>query len=444
MIRSKQIRGFSLVELLIAMLLSGMLAVILYSLFNTTSESLGEVSNLSDAQERIRFAMERLRTDAKGAGSQATPDSAVDVWQQPPLLAGRVLGVSGYSNWQDQPPPAALAAANPNVSFDGFIVMGAFDYPVSFEVRGLTGDLADTDGQIAEHVRGLFKLYQIDPFSFSAANPPNYPGTTGFLERQWSTRLLRLMDRQGYFQFTTLDTQGTLAMLGGIPRTMSFGFANPPVPKAAGAEFGIDVNPEGDFAYDSALIDAYWYHVEPNPIDPTNMQLVRERLCAPLVMTGLLDSSSFDPAGALGSACPGGVDEVTIITDHVADFQVWFDCTTPASLTGAVVGAAWDDDWLKPETTTSCLGAAAYAPGDARVMHLRLSVYAPLERKDLLNFQFEDSTGLIGAAALGATPNVRLRTFDSVPTLLGAAPVVSMQSSVELTNYVYRNTVSTP
>ena len=65
-----------------------------------------------------------------------------------------------------------------------------------------------------------------------------------------------------------------------------------------------------------------------------------------------------------------------------------------------------------------------------------------VERKDLLPFQFEDSTGLVGAAALGATPNVKLRTFDSVPTLLGAAPVVTMQSSVELTNYVYRNPVS--
>ncbi len=442
MIRSKQIRGFTLVELLIAMLLSGMLSVILYSLFNTTSESLGEVTNLSDAQERIRFAMERLRTDAKGAGSQATPDSEMDVWQQPALVGGRVLGVSGYSGWQDQPPPAALAAANPNVSFDGFIVMGAFDYPVSFEVRGLTGDLADTDGEIAEHVRGLFKLYQIDPFVFTAATPTNYPGDTSFLEQQWSTRLLRLMDRQGYFQFATLASQTSLSMQAGVPRTMNFDFLAAPQPKSPGAEFGIDVNPEGDFAYDSALIDAYWYHVEPNPIDPTNLQLVRERLCAPAVMVELADAANFDPSSALANTCPGGVEEVTIITDHVADFQVWFDCTTAGSAEGAVVGANWDDDWLKPEATTSCLGPAGYAPGNARVMHLRLSLYAPLERKDLLNFQFEDSTGRIGAAALGATPNVKLRTFDSVPTLLGAAPVVTMQSSVELTNYVYRNPVS--
>jgi len=73
---------------------------------------------------------------------------------------------------------------------------------------------------------------------------------------------------------------------------------------------------------------------------------------------------------------------------------------------------------------------------------MRLSIYAPIERKDLLNFQFEDSTGAIAGAALTATPNVKLRTYDSVPTLTGAAPVVTMQSSVELINYVYRNPVN--
>jgi prepilin-type N-terminal cleavage/methylation domain-containing protein len=158
MIRTKKTRGFTLVELMIAMALSGIVAVILYSLFNTTSESLGAVSNLSDAQERIRFSMERLRTDIKGAGSLATPDSTLDVWQQPQMLGGRVLGISGYSGWQDQTPPGALAIANPNTSFDGFIVMGAYDYPTSFEVRGMTAP-SDTNGNIGSHVRGLYKLY---------------------------------------------------------------------------------------------------------------------------------------------------------------------------------------------------------------------------------------------------------------------------------------------
>jgi len=381
MIRSKQNRGFTLVELLIAMLLSGMLAVILYSLFNTTSESLGEVSNLSDAQERIRFAMERLRTDVKGAGSQATPDSLVDIWQQPPpVVPGRVLGVSGYKKWQDQPAPVtALATANPNTSFDGFIVMGAFDYPVSFEVRGLKGP-GDKIGEIGEHVRGLYKLYQIDPFVFSAAAPPHYPGGTSYLKNQWSTRLLRLMDRQGYFQFVELGAASTMALAS---KTMSFGLVTEPAYKDAGSEFGMDLNPEGDFAYDSALIDAYWYHVEAHPTDPSNLQLVRERLCAPIVRKKLVDVASFDPTDALPAAC-GGDEEVTVITDHVADFQVWFDCTSTATTSGAVVGALWNDDWLKPgDPTASCLRSRkracdAYATFDLRPDRAQRSAELPV------------------------------------------------------------------
>lgn len=440
MIKFKLRRGFTLVELLISMLLASIVSIVLYSLFDTTSESLGEVTNLADAQERIRFGMERLRSDIKTAGSLSTPDSQADVWQRPKRAGTRIIGISGYDGWQDDRAafPTAIATANPNVSLDGFILMAAMDYPTSFEVRDLRSD-ADLDAQIGGHIRGLYKLYQVDPFQFSAAQPVGFTGTD-FLENQWSTRLLRLMDRQGYIQFASLDDK--IAYTGGADSfaTIDLDPVIRPIFKAPGEEYGIEQNPEGDFAYDAALVDAYWYHVVPDPSEPSNMRLVRERLCAPEVAAGLSNAGAFDPTSASAGDCPGGNDEITVIVDRVADFQVWFDCTSNAATNGAVIANTnWTDDWLAPDNTGTCMDVGGYEPQLARVAHVRLSVYAPNERKDLRNFEFENLTGETGATALASTPNVKLRTFDPVPTLTGASPVVTMQASIELTNYAYRN-----
>ena len=438
--KTTRTRGFTLVELLIAMVLSGILAIVLYSLFDTTSDSLGEVTNLTDAQDRARFALERVRSDVKAAGSLATPDSDTDVWQRPKMADGRVLGITAYKDWQDDQTPftADQLAANPSASFDGFVIMAALDFPVLLEVRDLRSD-ADATGEIAAHTRGLYKLYQVDPFRITAAAPSSFPGNADFLAAQFGTRMLRLMDRQGYIQFAGID--GTLAYNNApTPQIATFTFdSRLPEYKEPAEDYGLDLNPEGDFAYDAALIDAYWYHVERDPTDESNFRLVRERLCAAGVVDELIDPNNFEPAAVDGSTCPDGIDEKTVIADHVADFQIWFECGSAVAGTIAT-NDQWTDAWLTPDGTGTCMDVAGtYAPQLARVAHIRLSLYAPRERKDLRNFQFENATGEFGAAALTNTPNVRLRTFDAVPTLIGAAPVVSSQTSVELTNYSFRN-----
>lgn len=445
MIGFKLRRGFTLVELLIAMLLGSIISVILYGLFSTTSESLGEVTNLSDAQDRGRFAIERLRSDFRAAGSLSSPDSTADAWARPPQNNLRVLGITGYDGWQDdrtELTAAGLAADNPDVSYDGVVVMGALDFPVSFEVRDLKND-TDDQGEIADHVRGLHKLLQLDPFRFSAES--NVAVTSSMFDPQWSTRLLRLMDRQGYVQFASMaEDPEFIDGVAPLPGELRFDFESGflPVFKDPGQQYGIDLNPEGDFAYDAALIDAYWYHVEVDPIDSTNMRLVRERLCARSVVTELAtDPLAFDPSTAGPETCPGGAGanpvEKVVIANRVADFQVWFDCTAAAA-GASVVGATWSADWLQP-TGGECMSDTVYEPNRARVAHVRLALYAPNERKDLRNFQFEDRDGNTGNAALVNEPMVRLRTFDPVPTLEGASAVVTMETSFELPTYVYRN-----
>ncbi|MEZ4459577.1 MAG: prepilin-type N-terminal cleavage/methylation domain-containing protein [bacterium] len=368
--KTKRTQGFTLVELLIAMVLSGILAIVLYSLFDTTSDSLGEVTNLSDAQDRARFALERVRSDVKAAGSLATPDSDTDVWQRPKMADGRVLGITGYKDWQDDQTlfTAAQLAANPNVSYDGFVIMAALDFPVSFEVRDLRSD-ADTAGEIAAHTRGLYKLYQVDPFRLTAAAPTSFPGNADFLAGQFGTRLMRLMDRQGYIQFADLD--GAVGYNNAPnPQVATFSFnARVPQYKEPTEDYGLDLNPEGDFAYDAALIDAYWYHVEVDPTDETNFRLVRERLCAASVVDELIDPSNFEPGDALGSECPDGIDEKTVIADNVADFQIWFECGSAVAGTIAASNQ-WTDGWITPDGTGTWRRASSRISSRA---HIRLS-----------------------------------------------------------------------
>ncbi len=457
-------KGFTLVELLVALAVGGILSVLVYGLFDSTSDALLEVENLSDANDRLRFAMERVRSDLQGAGSHATPDSNSDVWAVPPAAhanAYRVLGISGFEGWQDSRTQLTgdMATQNPDVSFDSFIVMGAYEYPISFELSELQA--ASNIGVIPGNLRGLNRLWSVNPFPKACtANADcgtarcinnaceldttvgafGVPATTfGALA---TSRLLRITDRQGKVQFTGVEGLATVGTTD-----MSLTLSKPPIFKEGGREDGLDPNPDGDVSYEAAFVDAFWYRVVPDPLDPTNLRLVRSRLCAKELMSVLKAPASLDAAKLENIAGPssgcGDVDEV-VIADRVADFQVWFDCGN--TTTGAIENIANSFTWEAPDNSGTCMEVAndpTYSPGRVRRAHIRMSMYAPNERKDLLHYRFEDAAGNVcpdaPADCANVDPNTQLRTFDIIPDLVGAAPVVTLQSSVELPNFSYRN-----
>ncbi len=461
-------RGFTLVELMIALLLTGVMSVLIYQLFDSTSENFLEVDQLADTTDRLRFASERLRNDLHMAGSFMTPDSELDYLVQPKVTDLHVAGFMTYDGWQDDRTVmlGEVAAANPNVSFDGIVVLGAYDLPLSFEVASLVANDGDNSLAILAHHRGLIRLNVTDPFQTGKAavsfNDVSDAAAQTALEAIFDgaqARLLRVSDRQGFQQFiqitdafsasadfvaagggddfnrVVLDIPGDETKLGPKFKRKDAG--------GTAYEYGFDGNIDAtDVAYDAAFIDAFWYRVQQHPEDPRNLILVRERLCAPAVAEAF-GAASFDPgADGLSASDCGAPEELIVIAQHVADFQIWFDCADGNAASNAgVVGNTWVSSWQAPNADTApggpggCMDSANPQVGRARAAHIRLSLHTPTERKTQAHVQFEDKTGALAAP----TDTTMLRTFDSYPTATGAAAVVTLQSDVELTNFSMRN-----
>lgn len=454
--KTKSIIGYTLVELMVVMALTSILLSIIWLMFVRTSDLLGEVDSLAHTIDKGRFAVERLRTDMQMVGSLGTVDSESDSWVQPKDSTWKVNAVYTYDGWQTRPPPDAvlspeLKAANPNVSFDGIVVMGAYDHPLGFEIGNIPTTL--DSGTIVANSRGLHKLHVPDPFRTTQSYPVDFDTADDIapISAQWGTRVMRIMDASGYMQFVKIadgmdSTDLTTTGSGNNAVEIQFDASDhPPVPKQGGSPFGLDVSVESDRSYEAAVLDVFWYYVRPDPEDAANLQLVRERLCAPAVLTAAsLDYTSWNPASTVlpHSDCPGGTKEVVIITDRVVDFQVWFDCA-PGYLQ-PLSSATFEYDWVPPDNAGTCMDPNAENTGLARMMHLRLSLRPATERAELNHYQFEnaalDTCDPEDPAGCDLTqfPGERLRTFDVVPGLQGAAPVVTFQTEVMLNNYKYR------
>jgi len=424
---TKNEQGFTLVELMIALLLTGVISVVIYSLFDTTSDNFIEVDNLADATDRARFALERVRSDVQMAGSQMSPDSANDTaWVQPTPNNYRVAGV-----------------------------MGAYDFPLAFEISGLIEDAGgNNEAAIVGHHRGLFRLHFADPFAkrLGVAQDFRDPVTAVPLVLTMfegvTTRLIRISDRQGYQQFVKVTGEVVAADLVTTGDWPSLRLSLPPPNSTLGPvfkrgagggndaiDFGLDKAPEGDIGYDAAFVDAFWYHVIPHPEDPSIMRLVRDRLCAPEVALAFTGGAVGDPGTLLADTCPDVEDnERVVVSDNVADFQVWFDCADAQGALSGTAAQTWVTTWATP-AGGDCMTSVPPVPGQARVAHLRLTLHTPTERKNQAHQQFEDRTGVLAAP----TPGAMLKTYDPYPLVPGAARVVTVQTDITLPNFSFHN-----
>ena len=483
LLKGVQSRGFTMVELMVSVVLLGLISGVIWSLFASTSGAMQEADSLADTLDRSRFALDQVSADVRSAGAYASPDSDHDPWALPRPNGRRIVGIASYAGWQDNQPWTATAATDrqkaiakahskdqatagaPLIGFDGFIVIGALDYSTTFEIRNMqftttAGGSAVTGFAIGGRIplsavgnssrfaeRGLKKLIVNDPFFTSVGlfgNTPssftneNHPLIEPIYE-DLGTRLLRVMDRQGYQQFGAFSSDNPTWSDG-----ISFNFVQPGLQtKISGRPFGLQPPAAGDqdVGYEAALIDAYWYHVEPDPEENGNYQLVRDRLDADEI-TQLLagDWSSITETNLLASGpMPENSSGTTtreriVITDRLVDFQIWFDC---ADGTGTVDSVAWQTKWVTPTGETSdtdhnCVGTGQSSPGKARVAHIRMSIRTEHERKELGHQGFFDETG-------SYNDEMALQTYDLNPSAPGATRVVTVQTDIELTNFSYKN-----
>jgi prepilin-type N-terminal cleavage/methylation domain-containing protein len=494
----RDIIGFTLVELMISIAILGLMMTVIFALFSTTSDSLREADSLAHALERARFSAEQVSSDLRNAGAFASPDSINDPRIKPDQIGSnsliRVTGVASYNGWQNddtlfssdirtahtpidtyQNTTAAgteegvVSTGGTAISFDGFILFGAIDFPQTFEIANIAFDGAgEAKGAwIPATESSMYKLLVNDPFYTETGLPNGLNldvisglGHDELIVENLQNRMVRVMDRNGMVQISgvsadsapvyKLDDDATDGVVPGPTQTgIYFELrSNWAVQSSAGqgqVENGLERSTSGDedIRYNAALIDAYWYHVEQDPQDPVNYRLVRERLdahaTAVALRSGANNINKSDLTGALAArdAAGAAARDKVVITDRVVDFQVWFDC---ADSTGNVAEVPWQMKWPNPagvsNDTVDCMAPAeATLFGQARMAHVRLSLRTMHERKnapDDPDALFMNKDGNVDAL-------MPLRYFNMNPDAEGSARVVTVQSDVELTNFAMRN-----
>lgn len=409
-------RGFTLVELMIAMVLVGILTAVIYTLFVSTSDALTDVQSKSEALDRARFGLDIVRTDLQAAASQSTPNAEADPWFEPD--SADLPWVHGLSNYVEREGVDDITGemgdeVNPRAGFSQFVVLGAYDVPTSFFVRFPE---LDAGGKfIVEGTeRGVGRLLGYDPFDTRANSSINLSGFASGIEARAPNRVLRVTDDQGFSQvvpITSATVQGATDWAGD---QLSIEVSNLQF-RQGDERAGFEATTEDDVSFDAAMLDAYWYHVRAAPDDARNFQLVRQRIDAGELISsgGIVEADGFAPM---------------VVADYVVDFRVWFDCVGSGESTLNATG--WQGNW--EVTSDTCLTGTSPEPERARVAHIRLSTRTEGENPNRPHYTlvdnwegFEEEDG-------------QMRTFDLYADAEGSTGVITVQSTVELANFAMR------
>ena len=428
-------QGFTLVEMMIAMALVGMLTAVIYGLFVRTSDALLDVEGMSDALDEARFGIEHIRQDLQAAGSQSTPNAEVDPWIRPRNESLTVHGVRGYSGWQNQSADdlgdddvfGDLAESNPGSAFSGIVLSGAYDIPASFFVS-FPAVTSDDDFVVESTERGMQRIVRYDPFDTSVVSGLNTSDSLGDqLADVAGRRLLRVTDTQGFSQILPIASAAVGTGRGGAGGEGTIDGDEMGL-EVTGLHFrsgdeqaGFEETTADDVSFDAAMIDTYWYSVEPAPDDPRNLQLVRQRLDAGAAAAGL-----DDPGDDVVDDAPR-----LVVADHVVDFRIWFDCVDNAG-TPNMTNQSWEDEW-DVEHQGDCVGAGSQAPERARMAHVRLSTRTPNENANRPHLDLD------GVTAGFENDDGQMRTYEVYDYAEGSAGVVTLHGSVELSNFSMRN-----
>ena len=401
-------RGFTLIELMVAIVIAGIVVVSAYALFSNTSRAMYEVDNLSKLNDQARFAAELIARDVRSAGSLSTPNSYTDKFVNPSTnLSDNPLKNSNFVRAIYMPPLQDVAIgpqgqavngvlANAGTSSDQLIVMGAYDYPFTFEISGLeeatNGEV--TSAIVREGPRGTWRFARRDPFDVRVDTLGSLSaGQLQSLSSGTKARLMRAIDRNGYMMFATIDPATDGFEYNANEFAIKFSDTQRFRFRVGNEQNGFEPAASEDEGYEAALLDAFRYRVCISREDVNNLQLVRERVDP----SDLIDDPSSIVTNPSCGDLPSGVLEQHVVAEHVADFQVWFDCTPNNSL--ALEEVVRQRGWLTPDAAganvahnclnTDSLSASTFGRADqVRVAHIRLSLHTPTERSDLPNYRF--------------------------------------------------------
>lgn len=460
-------RGFTLVELMITMVVSSVVIAAIYQVFATTSETMYEVDTLSELTERSRFAIELISRDVRSAGAFSSPDSDNDLWRS----ANHVQLNGNYHvralilrpGAQDLELPQQLANntiwQTPKVvSSDELILVGALDFPFTFEVNGLTPSYPNPVQTLnaPPNNRGVYRFFKRDPFDTSlipegttlAAPLQNALfGASNDTGPLMGMRGLRIVDRNGFMQFAPLDSSTSFNNVQGLNLVLdtagSSGFAgslNGFMYRQGGQRDGLEPSSEQDMGYEASLLDAYRYRLCVDDKDGRNIRLVRERISFGSVMNGILPNTPPSPMCNVSDPDFGMIPALhqVPIVDNVVDFQVWADCAAP---NGLLTNLSWQQNWLTPVGNAPPNNCLTNDGNEnvllARMLHVRISVRTTNERRDMENFGFFSQNLNIsdGTTTNPAQAGSSLQTYDINGDHSTATRVKTFQIDLDLANF---------
>jgi prepilin-type N-terminal cleavage/methylation domain-containing protein len=115
----RQERGVTLVELMVSLALTAMLAVGILTVWGQTQQAYLDGVEASDAQQRVRIAMDQIVRSIQMAG--ANPRNQIyagPVANDPAFTAFRAAGANCVRLYSDQDGNGNVQAARENVSFE--------------------------------------------------------------------------------------------------------------------------------------------------------------------------------------------------------------------------------------------------------------------------------------------------------------------------------------
>ena len=207
--RRARVAGFSLLELMLAVVAGGVLISAVYFASSRSSKTFQEQQRIAQTQLSLRAAMEQIRADAARAGFLASPNSTTDPFVCVPRPTNRIQAVrltnaplpttvSGTYRGL----PAALMAYNPPPIFrtapgcaddscmpDVLELVGSFDSPEEFHAQWVN----TSNRQI-----GLQSWTQ----SFRRACPTATDCNAIFAPGRW----IRVANTSGFAQFVQIQT----------------------------------------------------------------------------------------------------------------------------------------------------------------------------------------------------------------------------------------------